>query len=158
MHVREATEQDIDGIRAVADEAWRADYPDRLSLETIETGVNHWYGDPVVRMELSNPGTLLRVAEEDGQIVGFVHAHVTGPQPTILRLHVPPDYRDTDTAITLFEAVEAAVDEPGTLQATVLEPNEHMMDFYAARGFEQVDTEETTIGGDQYPEAVLARR
>jgi len=157
MHVRDATEADIEGIRAVADEAWRTDYPERLSLETIETGVNHWYGDPVLRMELSQPGTLLQVAEDEDSLVGFVHAHMAGPQPTILRLHVRPAYRESGVEAALFESVEAKLDAPEELQATVLEPNDHMLGFYDKRGFEQVDTEETTIGEDQYPEAVLAR-
>lgn len=159
MQVRDATEEDIEAIRAVADASWRDDYPEALSQETIEKGVGHWYGDPVVQMELSNPGTEFRVAELDGEIVGFVHANQAGPAVTILRLHVHPDHRGNGVTEALLEAIDTEVheaDEP--LRATVLEANDQMMAFYADQGFEQVDTERTTIGGSQHPEAVLERR
>lgn len=158
MQVRDATEEDIEAVRAVADGAWHRDYPDALSQETIESGVGHWYGDAVVRMELSNPGTEFRVAEIDGEVVGFVHANQSGPSVTILRLHVLPDYRNRGVAEELLEVIEAEMatnEEP--LRATVLEANDRMMSFYADHGFEQIETDRTTIGEGQHPEVVLER-
>lgn len=158
MQVRDATEDDIEAIRAVADGAWRRDYPDALSQETIESGVSHWYGDAVVRMELSNPGTEVRVAEIDGEVVGFVHANQSGPAVTILRLHVHPEYRDRGVAAELLEAIESELDtDEEPLRATVLEANDQMMTFYADHGFERIKTDRTTIGEDQHPEVVLER-
>ena len=158
MNVREATEEDIEGIRQVAEAAWRTDYAGRVDEDTIETGVTHWYSDPVVRMELSNPGTDLRVAERDGKIVGFVHAHRSGPVGTILRLHVDPAHRDAGIESALFDAIatEFAAESDG-LRATVLEANSHMQEFYEAQGFERVATDGTTIGETQYDEAILER-
>lgn len=158
MNVREATADDIEAIREVAEAAWRSDYTDRIDAETIESGVNHWYSDPVVGMELANPGTELHVAEAEGQVVGFVHAHRSGPVGTILRLHVTPASRESGIEDALFEAIETAFDAAGSgLRATVLEANDHMRAFYETRGFERVDTGGTTIGEAQYAEAVLER-
>lgn len=157
MNVRAATAADVSAIRAVAEAAWRADYPDAIDEATIEAGVGHWYGEAVVEMELSSPATIMLVAERDGDVVGFVHAYGSGPQPTILRLHVIPEHRDSGAMASLFEAVETRVEEPEALRATALEANDHVRSFYADRGFERVDTESTTIGDAQYPEVVLAR-
>ncbi len=158
MNVRDATEDDIEAIRAVARVAWEADYPGALSQETIEEGVAHWYGDAVVAMELSNPGTEFLVAVEEESIIGFAHANEAGPVGTILRLHVHPTHRDGDVPAQLFEAAESALDATGeSLRATALTANDHMIAFYEGRGFEQQGTEETTIGGDQYAEAILER-
>ncbi|MFB6085623.1 MAG: GNAT family N-acetyltransferase [Halodesulfurarchaeum sp.] len=158
MNVREATEEDIAGIRQVAEAAWRTDYAGRVDEDTIESGVNHWYSDPVVRMELSNPGTDLRVAERDGDIVGFVHAHRSGQVGTILRLHVDPAHRDAGVEAALFEAIAAdfEADREG-IRATVLEANSHMQEFYEDRGFSRIDTDGTTIGDTQYEETILER-
>ena len=157
MHVREATAADTAAIRRVAERAWRADYPAALDRDTIDAGVNHWYGDPVVKMELQSPQTRFLVAERDDAVVGFVHAHV-GPDPTILRLHVLPEVRDESVPETLYEAIIEAVEDPDRLQATVLAANDAMQRFYRDRGFERVGTERTTIDETQYPEAVLERR
>lgn len=158
MNVREATEEDIEGIRQVAMAAWRTDYADRLDEETIESGVNRWYSDPVVRMELSNPGTDLRVAEQDDAIVGFVHAHRSGSVGTILRLHVDPAQRDVGIETDLFDAIAGDFEaEDADIRATVLEANAHMREFYETRGFERVDAEQTTIGDTQYDEVILER-
>lgn len=158
MYVRDATEEDIEAIRAVADVSWRRDYPGALSEETIESGVGHWYGDAVIQMELSNPGTVFQVVEIEGDIVGFVHANQSGPGVTILRLHVHPDHRETEAAEALLESIEAEVLESGgPFRATVLAANDEVRAFYADHGFEEIDTDETTIGESQYPEVVLER-
>ncbi|MFW6384318.1 MAG: N-acetyltransferase family protein [Halodesulfurarchaeum sp.] len=156
MHVREAAATDTPAIRRVAERAWRADYPAALDGDTIEAGVNHWYGDPVVKTELQTPHTEFLVAERDGEVEGFVHAHV-GAEPTILRLHVRPAARDGSITEALFEAVLDAVEDPDRLRGTVLEANDTMLSFYLERGFERVGTERTTIDGTTYPEAVLER-
>lgn len=159
MNVRDATEADIASIRRVADAAWHADYPDALSEATIEAGVGHWYGDPVVRMELSNPGTELQVAEVEDSVVGFVHGHRAGDTGTILRLHVDPEYRADGVEAALFESIAAAFEADGAtqLRATALAANDHVTAFYESRGFEQVDTERTTIDESQHEEAVFER-
>ena len=158
MYVRDATEDDIEAIRAVAEASWQQDYPAAVSEETIESGVNHWYGDAVIKMELSNPGTVFQVVEIEGEIVGFVHANQSGPGVTILRLHVHPDHRETDAAEALLEAIESDVlESEAPFRATVLAPNDELRAFYADHGFEEIDTDETTIGESQYPEIVLER-
>ncbi|MFB6110506.1 MAG: N-acetyltransferase family protein [Halodesulfurarchaeum sp.] len=159
MHVRDATTEDIGAIRRVADAAWHADYPDTLSEETIEAGVGHWYGDPVVRMELSNPGTELQVAEIEGSVVGFVHGHRAGETGTILRLHVDPAHRDSGIETRLFESIVSAFERDGAeqLRATALAANDHVRTFYESQGFEQVDTERTTIDESHHEEVVFER-
>ncbi|MDZ7850389.1 MAG: GNAT family N-acetyltransferase [Halodesulfurarchaeum sp.] len=158
MNVREATEEDIEGIRRVAEAAWRTDYAGRVNEETIESGVERWYSDPVVRMELSNPGTDLRVAEKDDEIIGFVHAHRSGPVGTILRLHVDPAHRKAGIEEDLYEAIATDFEaESEGIRATALAANSHMQEFYETRGFEHVDTDTTTIGETQYDETVLER-
>ncbi|MFW5965823.1 MAG: N-acetyltransferase family protein [Halodesulfurarchaeum sp.] len=158
MDVREATEEDIQAIGVVAARAWQADYSPAIDEETIEAGVAHWYGEPVLNMELSNPGSTVLLAEIDDEVIGFVHGSITGEVGTILRLHVLPNRQDREVERALLKAIEGTfVDAGVTVRATVLAANEHGRSMYESRGYEQVGTEKTTIDGSQYEEVVYER-
>jgi ribosomal protein S18 acetylase RimI-like enzyme len=156
MEIRPATEDDIGAIRRVAEASWETDYPDVLSRETIRDGVDQWYSEPVIMMELQSPRTELLVGEVDGELVGFVHGHWAGNAGIILRLYVHPAHRSEGLGSELFEAAAAALRDHGVeqLRAMALEANETATAFYEGLGMVQVDAETTAIAGDQYREAV----
>lgn len=161
MEIRPASDDDIEGIRRVAEASWETDYPDVLSRETIHEGVNQWYSEPVIKMELQSPRTVLLVAtDEGGTIAGFVHGHWAGSTGVILRLYVHPDHRNEGLGSDLFEAVAEAfsdhdVDE---LRAMALDTNETATAFFQGLGMVQVGTETTAIAGEQYEEAIFEFR
>jgi ribosomal protein S18 acetylase RimI-like enzyme len=66
MTVREATADDVDAIREVARAAWAADYPEILTRETVERGVEEWYESDHVAGKLAGSRTRLFVACVDG--------------------------------------------------------------------------------------------
>lgn len=164
MTIREATSEDIDGIRDVAKASWDTDYPDILSRESIEDGFDEWYAPEQVRDSLAWADTLLLVAEADDEIVGFAHAvwekeesrggDTTTKYGDILRLYVLPDYRTDGLGRQLFEAIrdELAELDVTMLRAMVLENNELGNAFYDGFGFELDDTQDVQIGGETYRE------
>lgn len=160
MTIREATSEDIDGIRDVAKASWDTDYPDILSRESIDEGFDEWYAPEQVRDSLAWADTLLLVAEDDDEIVGFAHAvwEGQGSEATkygdILRLYVHPDYRTDGLGRQLFEAIRDELAELNvtTLRAMVLENNELGNAFYDGFGFELDDTQDVQIGGETYRE------
>lgn len=160
MQIRPASEADIEGIRRVAEASWAEDYPDILSRETIEEGVAHWYDDAVIKMELKSPRTELHVAEEDAELLGFVHGHWAGDTGIILRLYVHPDHRNEGVGGQLFEAIAEAFQDHDvdTLRAMALEENGTATTFFEGQGMVQVGSETTAIAGDQYQEAVFEFR
>jgi GNAT superfamily N-acetyltransferase len=161
MAIRPATEEDIEGIRQVATASWETDYPDVLSRETIHEGVEHWYSEPVIRMELQSPRTELLVAETDAAgLVGFVHGHWAGDAGIIMRLYVHPEHRGKGLGTQLFEAISSALRDRGVeqLRAMALAANETATAFFENQGMAQVGSETTAIAGEQYEEAIYEYR
>ncbi len=71
MTVREATADDLDALREVARAAWAADYPEILTRETAERGVEEWYESDHVAGKLAGSRTRLFVAcVDDGGDTG----------------------------------------------------------------------------------------
>ncbi|SFS32691.1 GNAT family N-acetyltransferase [Halostagnicola kamekurae] len=60
MHVRPATADDLESIRAVARETWHDTY-DELDAETIDWAIDEWYGAGAIPLEA--PGTVVLVVE-----------------------------------------------------------------------------------------------
>lgn len=160
MEIRPASDEDIEGIRRVAEASWETDYPETLSRETIHEGVEQWYSEPVITMELKSPRTVLLVADEHGTIRGFVHGHWAGSTGVILRLYVHPDHRSEGLGGDLFEAVaDAFADhEVDELRAMALETNDAATAFFKGLGMVKVGTETTAIAGEQYEEAIFEFR
>lgn len=84
MELRAATETDIPGIRDVASRSLAASYDDVLDAESRQRAVETWYGTEgagAFAEELAGERTVVIVAEEDGEILGFAQAFVSGDEP-----------------------------------------------------------------------------
>ena len=71
-------------------------------------------------------------------------------------MYVSPDRRDEGVGRALLAALEKRLREGGAerVQAMVLADNEVGNEFYRSAGFEKIDEDETTIGGETYAENV----
>lgn len=171
MSIREASADDVAAVREVARAAWAADYPEILTRETAERGVEEWYESDHVAGKLAGSRTRLFVArtdedergdgdgDGDGHIVGFAHAELgRDDEGYLLRLYVHPDYRRRGFGRRLLERVRDDLFEHGAerIDAMVLAANEPGNEFYRGFGFERVAEGETTIGGESYPEHTYA--
>lgn len=154
MPIRRAGADDAEAIRAVARASWTADYPTILSRETAESGVDEWYEPAQLRTELDRPATCVFVAEQEGDVVGFVHALWNREEGVVFRVYVHPDHRGAGLGTDLVEHVRTAMESRGAthLTAMVLADNEIGQGFYESLGFERVGEGETTIGGESYGE------
>lgn len=154
MPIRRATEADAEAIRSVARASWTADYPTILSRETAESGVDEWYDEATLRGELRRPATLVFVAEEGDDVVGFVHSLWNREEGVVFRVYVHPDHRGDGIGRDLVEQASGELQKRGAerLTAMVLAENEVGQGFYESLGFELVDEGETTIGGESYGE------
>ena len=157
MTVRPATDGDLEGIRAVAERSWTTDYPDILTRETAEEAVDDWYAPDQLATEFKNSRTLVFVADREGSVVGFAHATWSDAdrEGYILRLYVDPDRRRAGLGRELLDRTTAELADLGVrrVNAMVLSANDPGREFYERFGFEHVDEQPTTIGGERHPES-----
>ncbi|SEQ71220.1 GNAT family N-acetyltransferase [Natrinema salaciae] len=153
MNVRSATPDDFEAITAVARETWHDTY-DELEPETIDQTVDNWYTDD--SMPLEAPGTVVLVAERDGELVGFTHAVVQGETADILRMYVHPEQQGEGIGSALHERLIAEIVSTDAEQVRSIDFafNDASRAFYEGLGFEQTDEGDVEIDGEYYSEAI----
>lgn len=159
MNIRDATADDVEGIRSIAGNSLRESYTHFLAEETIDDGVENWYGDGFEE-ELASEDFLVLVAEDDGEVVAFSQSEFLGEGQTegqIHWIHVDPDARGSAIGVRLLARTREQLLEDGAehIRATVLEDNEFGNEFYAENGFERAGTVEVDIAGESYTENVF---
>ena len=110
-----------------------------FTRETVEANVRRLIGDPT---------TLLLVAEQAGEVVGFVHAHnhnpvYAPPMKSVVALAIKDDARMQGLGHKLIEAVEQWALETGA-SGVRLNSNEAMtgaLYFYKSMGYEYIKTQ-----------------
>lgn len=154
MTLREATRDDIEGIREVARRSWETDYPGVVSRETAEEGVEEWYAPERLADELGRGRARVLVAEREGEVVGFAHAVWDDEEGHVLRLYVDPDHRREGVGSRLLERVRDDLFAQGVdrIRAMVLLENDVGNDFYRTFGFEASGRHETRVGDERHPE------
>jgi ribosomal protein S18 acetylase RimI-like enzyme len=156
MTVREATSDDAESIAGVARVSWKHDYPDILSRDTAEQGVEEWYGPETITTEIDSDDAVVPVAESDDEIVGFAHAVADETGGTILRVYVAPEHRNEGIGGDLLDYAREALTDRGAerVRAMVLADNDPGNEFYRRFGFELDEKSETRIGEGTYRENV----
>ena len=156
MTVREATSGDAESIAGVARVSWKHDYPDILSRDTAEQGVEEWYAPETIAAEIDSDDAVVPVAERDGEVVGFAHAVEDELGGTILRVYVAPDHRGEGIGGDLLGHTHETLADRGAerVRAMVLAENEPGNEFYRRFDFELDEKSETRIGEETYRENV----
>ena len=160
--VRDATDADEASIRDVARRSMEASYAPILEVSTIASAVDRWYGGEELSDLLSDPATVILVAEKDGEVIGFSQSHIVDtPAETtgeIHWLHVDPDYRDEGVGSELLERTRSTLTSKDVDQITghVLADHDTGIRFYETRGFERIGTRTVSIADEPRVERVYA--
>ncbi|MFF5225790.1 GNAT family N-acetyltransferase [Dactylosporangium sp. NPDC000521] len=140
MRIRVATDGDVDGIARLHADSWRRHYRGAYSDAFLD-------GDVVAdRLSVwrdrfaARGGTVTFVADDDGELVGFVHVKLDDDVEwgsLVDNLHVADARRHGGVGTRLLRAAAGAVREQAAspkLYLWVLEQNTAAQRFYAARG------------------------
>jgi ribosomal protein S18 acetylase RimI-like enzyme len=155
MEIREATSDDSETIREVAERSFTQSYA--LSPEQIEILLESEFGNgESAAVVTEGPRTVL-VAEDDGELVGFAEYEIDGETATIHWLHVEPTAREQDVGTRLFEAVRDAFDDADATQvrALTLEENSEGRGFFEAFDFVREGEHHREVGGESFAEYVF---
>ncbi|WP_435063626.1 GNAT family N-acetyltransferase [Halobaculum sp. EA56] len=162
MDLRDATTEDVDGIRETARASLSASYGHALSTDLIEEAVESWYDADEVTETLEDEDSVFVVAVDDGEVVGFVQSYLVErrePVGELDWLHVHPDHRGKGLGDDLLRAAETELLERGAerIEGRVLEANEAGTEFYEREGFSEIGERTVEIGGEEFLERVYAR-
>jgi ribosomal protein S18 acetylase RimI-like enzyme len=121
------------------------DYPAARRLwENAGSGIQVRRSDEPaeIQKKLQRDPDLFLVAEADDRLVGTVIGGFDGRRGLVYHLAVEASFRQTGVGSLLMEAVESRLKAKGCLKCYLLVTveNENAMRFYAARGWERMET------------------
>lgn len=162
MDIRQATADDIGEIRRVARESLAESYGHALDHDLIDSVIERWYDSEDLAEDLADEETHFVVAEEDGEVTGFVQSYVVSRREVIGEidwLHVAPDHRGKGIGADLLEALERELLSAGVerLEGAVLVANEMGTGFYDDHGFTAAGERIINIGGKDFAERVYVK-
>jgi ribosomal protein S18 acetylase RimI-like enzyme len=155
VRVREATVDDRDEIRDVAEAAWYAAYGGLFDPATIASALEEYYDPKLVGTAIEHDAIAFYVAEVDGAVVGFASAEQTWADEVELHtIYVHPDRWGEGIGSALLEQIMGWAREEGVdrIACGVLAGNAVGIGFFEAVGFDRGRETEAEIAGELRPE------
>lgn len=155
VSVREATEADLEAIRAVAEDAWYAALGGALDPAGIAGALEAYYDPEVVTAGIESEAIAFYVASVDGEVRGFASAERTWADEVELHtIYVHPDRWGEGIGAALFDRVGTWARGEGAdrIACGVLAGNAIGIGFFEAVGFERGRATEAEIVGTVYDE------
>ncbi|MDZ5811650.1 GNAT family N-acetyltransferase [Halorubrum sp. AD140] len=157
--IRTAVPEDTSTILRVAERGWNAAYGDFLSQETIDTAMAEWYDPNTVRGHITRDDVAYFVAEQDGNILGYVSGGPSGEESTATlgAIYVDPDYWGNGIGTILLDKFEefCRQQEYDTIQFQVLTQNDVGIAFYRKYGYDVVEERDAELFGEAVREYVF---
>jgi len=158
MDLRQASTDDIPGIRRVARRSLSASY-DFLDEDVIERAVTEWYEDGALEQSITDDEDMILVVTDGDEVVAFSQSAMLGATDAtgeIRWLHVDPDYRREGIAGELYDRTEEVLRQSGVkrIRGLVLSDNDVGAGFYERRGLEPAGERTVEIGGEEHTELI----
>lgn len=135
-------------IARVAGLVWRAHYPGIITMEQIEYMLGKMYDLDVLRREMTEGITYVRLLQ-DNLMCGFASYGPCTGEMKLYKLYVHPEHQRCGLGTALLEHVESATRERGfpSLMLTVNKRNHQAIAAYRKHGFTIREAIVADIGG-----------
>jgi ribosomal protein S18 acetylase RimI-like enzyme/DNA-directed RNA polymerase subunit RPC12/RpoP len=159
MKVREATSEDGDAIRRVADASLDATYSETLGEDIVATAAEEWYAADRLGDRLDADDVLFLVATVDDEVVAFSESEFDGDAVGVIQwLHVTPEYRNRGFGERLLEYTETELLETANrIESRVLSANEAGNAFYQGNSYVRTGERSLEIGDASYTENLYVK-
>lgn len=156
MEITDATAEDADAIRGVAERSMEASYA--VSPDTLEAILEEQFNADHIADLVQSDDTLLLVAREDDEVAGFVEAEMDGESGTLTWLHVATEFRGMGAGSGLFEAARERLHDQGVenVRARELADNAEGQGFFEHFGFEEAEQDRIEIAGEDLVVEIFA--
>lgn len=134
--IRSASSRDIDAIREVLAETWRATYAQFYGAAKVEEIIADWHSEPAIKGCLARPDGEFLVADDGKMIGGVAFASHSGANSTVSlhQLYVRPECQGLGIGRDLFAEIETCFPGAKKLSLEVDPDNEPAIAFYCAHG------------------------
>lgn len=146
MQIRDASPDDAEAVRRVAEAAWHDAHDDIVGADAVGEFLAENYAPADLRERYRDGDSTTFVATVDEEIVGYATGVPGDDAYSLGSIYVHPDRQGDGIGSALLERVEreARASIFDTLRLVVMADNEDAVGFYEARGFERA--------GDHYDE------
>ena len=159
VSIERATVEEVQEIKQVLSETWRATYSPFLSQATINTVTSVWHSLDRLAAEIQNPRIFFGVAKTDnGAIIGLTTmGQITDDTVVLSRLYVHPRYQRQGIGSQLLQACITAFPTAHTIRLEVEENNHSAYTFYHNHGFRETESKEERVESDIILVIVMAK-
>lgn len=142
VEIRQATEEDADDIKRVAEQAWYEAHAPIIGDEIVAEFLEKYYDIDSLQEVLDRNEWITYVADAGEEVVGFVSGGPDGDEPELLhlnRVYVAPEHWGNSIGGRLLGAFE----EDATRQAfdriklRVMVDNDQAVGFYESAGYDR---------------------
>ena len=154
--IRTAGPNDVDTVRRVAAEAWRATYSGHIPDVDIEHFLDGAYSERNVTRNIATLGEGFLLAEREGEVVGYAMARINRDGEAELdAIYVLPAHHGVGAGRALWDAARDALAHQGyrRMCCWVLAENDRARRFYERQGAILTEEREFAIGATMIREA-----
>lgn len=162
--IRPVQQDDVDAVQSVARTTWHATYDDILGPDAVDSQVDEWYDESIVREGISDDDIVYLVAVDDGAVVGYTAAGPTDEDDSapagLYSIYVLPNHWGNGVGKQLFDAVTDRLRERGfdRLSIRVLADNDRARAFYERQGYTVGERQTVELGGSEFLEVLYTGR
>lgn len=165
MKIREAQPTDAMALAEFGARTFEIAFgPDNNPQDMHDYLMSH-YSQAIQRQEIADPNIPTLLAEDSGEMVGFVQLRLDSKHPSVesesvielWRLYVEPDRMGKGLAQKLMHAVKETARQHGgrALWLSVWKENPRAIAFYQKEGFRIVGEKDFWVGSDQQFDFVM---
>ena len=167
LHIRKATIEDAEGLASLAARTFENSFGSQNRPSNMAKYLAENFSKDRIREQLTDPGTLFMIAEQEDRAVGYYMLReseppemVSDPDPVeLVRIYVDKPLLGTGLGSKLIQGCMRRARQLGyrTLWLGVWERNQRAIRFYESWGFSIIGEHKFLLGSDVQNDYLMAR-